>query len=124
MIIYKHNDFYIEVHESEIPWLKIFTTEPYKELTDAPKALRMCLYEVMETIEKQMLAYYAPEKINIATFGNYLPHLHIHVMARFKEDAYFPEPMWGKQQRESDLDLPNAQAFYDRLQTEIVSLGY
>lgn len=124
MIIYKHLDFYIEVHESEIPWLKIFTTEPYKELTDAPKALRTCLYEVMETIEEKMREYYNPEKINIAAFGNYLPHLHIHVMARFKEDSYFPEPMWGERQRESELHLPDAQAFYDRLQKEIVSLGY
>jgi diadenosine tetraphosphate (Ap4A) HIT family hydrolase len=115
MIIYKHNDFYIEAHESEIPWLKIFTTEPYKELTDAPKALRMRLYEVMETIEEQMREYYKPEKINIAAFGNYLPHLHIHVMARFKEDSYFPEPMWGKIQRESSLSLPDSQEFHIKL---------
>ncbi len=115
MIIYKHQDFYIEVHESEIPWLKIFTTEPYKELTDVPKALRMRLYEVMETIEEQMREYYKPEKINIAAFGNYLPHLHIHVMARFKEDSYFPEPMWGKIQRESNLSLPDSHDFYRKL---------
>jgi len=124
MIIYKHSDFYIEVHESEIPWLKIFTTEPYKELTDVPKALRRRLYEVMETIEQEMRTYYTPEKINIAAFGNYLPHLHIHVMARFKEDSYFPEPMWGKKQRESELQLPDAQEFYTGLQKEISALGY
>lgn len=124
MTIYKHPDFYIEVHESEIPWLKIFTTEPYKELTDVPKALRTCLYEVMEAIEEKMREYYKPEKINIAAFGNYLPHLHIHVMARFKEDSYFPEPMWGKRQREGELYLPDAQEFYARLKKEIISLGY
>jgi len=124
MIIYKHSDFYIEVHESEIPWLKIFTTEPYKELTDVPKALRRHLYEVMETIEQEMRTYYTPEKINIAAFGNYLPHLHIHVMARFKEDSYFPEPMWGKEQRKSELQLPDAQEFYTGLQKEISALGY
>jgi len=124
MIIYKHSDFYIEVHESEIPWLKIFTTEPYKELTDVPKALRRRLYEVMETIEQEMRTYYTPEKINIAAFGNYLPHLHIHVMARFKEDSYFPEPMWGKKQRESELQLPDAQEFYTGLQKEISALSY
>ena len=124
MIIYKHDDFYIEVHESEIPWLKIFTTEPYKELTDAPKSLRKHLYEVMETIEEEMREYYKPEKINIAAWGNYLPHLHIHVMARFKEDSYFPEPMWGKRQRESELRLPDAQEFYAGLQKEISTLRY
>lgn len=115
MIIYTHTDFYIEVHESEIPWLKIFTTEAYKELTDVPGPLRRTLYEVMEIIEEQMRKYYQPEKINIAAFGNYLPHVHIHVMARFKEDAYFPEPMWGVKQRDADLNLPEQELFYERV---------
>lgn len=115
MTIYTDPDFYIEVHESEIPWLKIFTTTAYKELTDVPKTLRTRLYDVMETIEEEMRAYYKPHKINIAAFGNYLPHLHIHVMARFKEDAYFPEPMWGEKQRESTLQLPESDIFYQQV---------
>lgn len=115
MTIYTDPDFYIEVHESEIPWLKIFTTTAYKELTDVPKTLRTRLYDVMETIEEEMRAYYKPHKINIAAFGNYLPHLHIHVMARFKEDAYFPEPMWGEKQRESTLQLPESDTFYQQV---------
>ena len=115
MIIYKHTDFYIEVHESEIPWLKIFTTKVYKELTDVPKPLRKQLYEVMEIIEEEMRSFYQPEKINIAAFGNYLPHVHIHVMARFKEDSYYPEPMWGVKQRDAYLQLPNEKSFYAEL---------
>jgi len=115
MIIYKHTDFYIEVHESEIPWLKIFTTEVYKELTDVPKPLRKQLYDVMEIIEEEMLSFYQPEKINIAAFGNYLPHVHIHVMARFKDDSYFPEPMWGEKQREGSYSLKNSEKFHKKL---------
>jgi len=115
MILYKRDDFYIEVHESEIPWLKIFTTAQYKELTEVPKPLRKKLYEVMEIIEEEMLSYYKPEKINIAAFGNYLPHVHIHVMARFKEDSYFPEPMWGLKQREAKLHYPSNEEFYPKL---------
>lgn len=122
MIIYTHADFYVEVHESEIPWLKLFTTHPYKELTDAPKELRRVLYEAMERIEMQMRDYYHPEKINIAAFGNYLPHLHIHVMARFKEDSYFPEPMWGAKQREAVLDLPPCEPFYEKVKKALQEL--
>jgi diadenosine tetraphosphate (Ap4A) HIT family hydrolase len=122
MIIYKHPDFYIEVHESEIPWLKLFTTVPYKELTDVPKTLRKHLYEVMESIEEEMREYYQPEKINIAAFGNYLPHLHIHIMARFKEDSYFPEPMWGVKQRNASLSLGSAEKFYEKLLARLQTL--
>jgi len=122
MIIYKHTDFYIEVHESEIPWLKIFTTEVYKELTDVPKVLRKQLYEVMEVIEEEMRSFYNPEKINIAAFGNYLPHVHIHVMARFKEDSYFPEPMWGEKQREGTYKLASNEEFYEKLVEKVEKL--
>lgn len=123
MIIYTHTDFYVEVHENEIPWLKLFTTQPYKELTDAPKAVRMMLYEAMERIEMQMRDYYQPEKVNIAAFGNYLPHLHIHVMARFKGDSYFPEPMWGVKQRKAALDLPPCEPFYKKVQDALAAIA-
>jgi diadenosine tetraphosphate (Ap4A) HIT family hydrolase len=62
-----------------------------------------------------MIKYYKPEKINIAAFGNYLPHVHIHVMARFLNDSYFPEPMWGTKQRESNLHLKDSKIFYSTL---------
>jgi diadenosine tetraphosphate (Ap4A) HIT family hydrolase len=39
------------------------------------------------------------DKINIASFGNLLPQVHWHIMARFETDSYFPEPMWGQKQR-------------------------
>ncbi len=122
MIIYKTPHFYIEVHESEIPWLKIFTTQVYKELTDVPKTLRKQLYEVMEIIEEEMRLFYKPEKINIAAFGNYLPHVHIHVMARFKEDSYFPEPMWGEKQRVGTYKLSNSEDFYSLLLKRVKEL--
>jgi hypothetical protein len=36
-------------------------------------------------------------------------------MARFKNDSFFPEPMWGIKQRESNLDLPNFDNFYQKV---------
>ncbi|MDR1976420.1 MAG: HIT domain-containing protein [Campylobacteraceae bacterium] len=105
--------------ESHIPWLKIFTAVPYKELTDCPEELRHALYRSTEIVEKHMRSYYAPAKINIAMFGNYLPHLHIHIMSRFKEDAFFPEPMWGKKQRDPSLALPDEEPFLEGLVEEL-----
>lgn len=123
MRIYEDGDIFIEKEESEIPWVKIFTHEPYKELTDAPADIRAKLWRVYEITEKEMLEYYSPKKINMASFGNYLPHLHIHVMARFEDDSFFPEPMWGKKQRESILELPSFEEFakrlYERLTKEL-----
>lgn len=111
MKIYENKLIYIETEKSEIPWLKIFTYKPYKELSDCDTQTRTALFDAILLIEKEMIKYYNPKKINIAMFGNYLPHLHCHVMARFEEDSYFPEPMWGKKQRESNLSLKSFNNF-------------
>jgi diadenosine tetraphosphate (Ap4A) HIT family hydrolase len=59
-----------------------------------------------------MIKFYNPDKINISSFGNYVPHVHIHIQARFKNDEYFPEPMWGdKQRKKIYLNLPNIEDF-------------
>ena len=114
-LLYQNKNIKIEIHESEIPWLKIFTQMPYKEMSEVPNEIKQEIYALLETIEKEMLEYYQPTKINIASFGNYLPHLHWHIMARFETDAYFPEPMWGTKQRESSLSLPSFEVFCQRL---------
>jgi len=38
---------------------------------------------------------FAPDKINVAALGNMVPQLHIHVIARFTDDAAWPNPIWG-----------------------------
>jgi diadenosine tetraphosphate (Ap4A) HIT family hydrolase len=115
LIIYENNKIIITQESSEIPWLKIFTKEPYKELGDVPKELRLELWELFDIIEEEMKTYYKPTKINMASFANILPRVHIHVMARFKNDSYFPNPMWGEKLRNADLDLPDEKEFYKRV---------
>ena len=114
-IIYENSEFYVQKEESEIPWLKIFTKEPYKELGDMPKELRLKLWETYDLIEYEMKRFYHPKKINMASFANMLPRVHIHVMARFENDSYFPEPMWGEKQREATLTLPSEDEFHKRV---------
>lgn len=122
MIIYEDTDIFIEKEPSEIPWLKIFTKEPYKELGDVPKNLRLKLWEVYDIIEHEMKAYYKPQKINMASFANMLPRVHIHVMARFEEDSYFPNPMWGEKLRDAKLNLPNEEEFFKRVKKALEKL--
>jgi len=110
-LLYENENIRIETEESEVPWLKIFTRYPYREMSDVPDKIKLEIYNLLDIIEKEMIAYYAPEKINIASFGNYLPHVHWHIMARFKEDSFFPEPMWGRKQRDTNLDLPSFEVF-------------
>lgn len=114
-IIYENSLVKIEIEEFEIPWLKIFTQKPIKEFSMCDQDTKMEILRCLDIIEKEMLSYYNPDKINIASFGNYVPHVHFHIQARFKDDSYFPEPTWGKKQRESSLDLKDFDLFISNL---------
>jgi len=118
-LIYENRNIKIEIESSEIPWLKIFTQVPYKEMNEVPKKIRMEIFDLLDTVEKEMILYYTPTKINIASFGNYMPHVHWHIMARFEEDSYYPEPMWGKKQKDTSLHLPSFDIFCTQLAEQI-----
>ena len=115
-VLFENDNIKIEIETSEIPWIKMFTQHPYKEMSEVPNKIKTEIYHLLDVIEKEMIAYYQPDKINIASFGNYVPHVHWHMMARFKEDSYFPEPMWGTKQRVSNLSLPSFEAFCTQIQ--------
>jgi len=114
-MIYENELIYIEKHDSEIPWVKIFSKKEYKELSECDENTKSALMQAMFECEKLMLEFYKPDKINIASFGNYLPKVHIHVQVRFQNDSYFPESMWGIKQREATLKLPEFEEFSVKL---------
>ncbi len=117
--IYRNKLINIQIEKSEIPWLKIFTNEKIKEFSQCTIETKIEILRVLDIIEKEMINYFNPEKINIASFGNYMPHIHFHIMARFKEDSFFPEPMWGKKQRESKLELASFEEFYKIIKSKL-----
>ena len=71
-----------------------------KEVTDLNELDRMLLMDVLWQVEHVVRDVMQPEKINLACFGNVVPHLHWHVIPRYTDDAHFPQPVWGQKQRE------------------------
>jgi len=69
------------------------------EWTDLASADRALMMHVVETIERTLREHLAPSKINLASLGNVVPHLHWHVIARFDWDARWPAPVWAPLQR-------------------------
>lgn len=114
-MIFENELVSLEVEPSEIPWVKVFTKRKIKEFSECTLEEKTEIFRMIDIIEKLMLEYFKADKINIASFGNVLPHVHWHIMARFKSDSYFPEPMWGQKQRESNLDLPDFEVFFSQL---------
>ena len=104
----------VEIEISEIPWVKIFAKNEAKELSDCDERTKNRLFAAAMITERAMREFYEPDKINWASFGNQVPKVHIHIQARFKDDSFFPEPMWGAKQREGvkrDLNYERFVAF-------------
>ncbi|MCZ7559822.1 MAG: HIT family protein [Burkholderiaceae bacterium] len=66
------------------------------EMSELGAADRDELMRVVLAVEETQRAVLAPDKVNLACFGNVVPHLHWHVVPRWRDDRHFPEPVWGR----------------------------
>ena len=78
---------------------RVIWQDHVKEVTDLPELDRMLLMDVLWQVELVVREVMQPDKINLASFGNVVPHLHWHVIPRFTDDVHFPQPVWGQAQR-------------------------
>lgn len=57
------------------------------------------LMNVVLATERAVRRIARPDKINLASLGNVVPHLHWHVIPRWRDDSHFPAPIWAAAQR-------------------------
>lgn len=98
----------IAVHdEPDVPaFCRVIWQAHVAEMTDLQPAQRHELMETVYRVEAAMRQVLRPVKINLASLGNKVPHLHWHVIARFDTDAHFPAPVWVTPVRPNALKLP------------------
>lgn len=77
-----------------------------KEMTDLSEAERDRLMTNVYAVEKLLRELLQPEKVNLASFGNAVPHLHWHVIPRFGGDPHFPGSVWSPRLRDGARPLP------------------
>ncbi len=74
------------------------------ELSELSDVERSECMDAVVCVERALLEQLEPTKINLASLGNQVPHLHWHVIARFDWDTHFPNPLWGEPQRPREHD--------------------
>jgi diadenosine tetraphosphate (Ap4A) HIT family hydrolase len=88
---------------------RVILARHVRELTDLAPGERSRLMEVVFTVEEAVREAMSPDKMNVASLGNMTPHVHWHVIPRFRDDAHFPTPVWGPPQREA-VPVPEREA--------------
>jgi diadenosine tetraphosphate (Ap4A) HIT family hydrolase len=66
-----------------------------KEMTDLDTSARDRLMRIVYAVERALRDLLEPDKINLASLGNLVPHLHWHVIPRHRDDPHYPNPVWG-----------------------------
>lgn len=78
------------------PWIILIPRiENAVEIYDLSAEAQHQLLKEIAHVSQKMKTHFKADKMNIANFGNITPQLHIHVIARFKDDECFPDTTFG-----------------------------
>jgi diadenosine tetraphosphate (Ap4A) HIT family hydrolase len=84
------------MNNRNFPWLILVPRkQDIREITDLDHKDRLVLMEEICLVSDKMQTLFRPDKINVASLGNLVPQLHIHVVARYLDDTAWPGPVWG-----------------------------
>lgn len=96
-LVYKNTLFRVVIpHEVDYPgFVRLIVNSHVKELTDLSEIEANHIFSALLKIERLIRKLYVPDKINLASLGNVVPHLHWHIIPRYITDKHFPNPIWG-----------------------------
>lgn len=106
----------ILVGEHDYPgYCRVIWQSHVKEMSDLNGAAREHLMRVVYAAERVLRDLMHPDKVNLASLGNQVPHLHWHVIPRFYDDTHFPDPIWSTPKRTGKQRRFDREAFVQRL---------
>lgn len=91
----------IDADERAYPgFCRVIWNAHVREMTDLAPEDRTTLMTAVWVVEAVLRQLLQPDKINLASLGNAVPHLHWHVIPRFADDRHFPDAVWASARRE------------------------
>lgn len=100
-VIYRDDNYRVVLVDDErYPgFCRVIWNAHAREMTDLSSAERAILIAAVFQVEEAVREAMQPDKVNVASLGNVVPHLHWHVIPRYENDAHFPNPIWGELRR-------------------------
>lgn len=84
------------VNKAEVPWCILVPETTVIELCDLSATEQTQLQGEINQLSRWVRARFAVTKLNIAAIGNLVPQLHIHIIGRHPDDAWWPSVAWGQ----------------------------
>ena len=100
----------IIVEDANYPgFCRVIWRDHVREMSDLAEDDRLLLNDVVYQVEQAVRETMAPTKMNVASLGNVVPHLHWHIIPRYADDAHFPAPVWATAVRKSAESVREAR---------------
>lgn len=97
-----------------VPWFILLPPGEQRELYQLEPALQQQVHSEIRRLAAFVDEHFHADKLNIATIGNIVPQLHIHIIGRFHTDFCWPAPVWGQTSR-ADYAPPDIAAIHQAL---------
>ena len=92
----------IMVDDPELPgFCRVIWNQHVPEMSDLTYGERDHLMSLVFVVEETIREVMDPDKVNLAALGNMVPHIHWHIIPRFKDDAFFPGSAWSQKMQET-----------------------
>lgn len=104
LVVHRDRDWrVVRVEDAAFPaFYRVICNHHVAEFSELLAPERQRCMNLVTLIERTLLGLLRPTKINLASLGNVVPHVHWHIVARFDWDSHFPQPLWGAAQRQLD----------------------
>jgi diadenosine tetraphosphate (Ap4A) HIT family hydrolase len=84
------------MNDASYAWVVLVPRRPgATEIVDLSATDRADLMDEISLVSHTLRGVVACDKLNVASLGNVVPQLHVHVIARRKDDPAWPKPVWG-----------------------------
>lgn len=122
-VVVEHPDWRVVlVDDAHYPgFCRVIWHAHVQEMTDLDIAQRDSMMAVVWQVERTVRTVMQPDKVNLASLGNVVPHLHWHVIPRFRDDMHFPNPIWGKVERSTMPALATRHALLGALRQQLTT---
>jgi len=100
---------------ASLHWFILVPETPHSNLLDADDHLINSVMQTAKKLNHYLVAQCGYPKTNIASIGNIVEQCHVHIVGRRRDDACWPQPVWG--------NLPDGKEYDDetikKIKTEL-----
>lgn len=95
-LIHEFNHSYLMLGEHQFfrGYCVLVSKGHYKEMTDMPPVIQTEMFQDMMKVSAVLQQVFSPDKMNMCSLGNVVPHVHWHFFPRYKSDPQFKDPPW------------------------------